>query len=102
MSTQRTDPQAEIGQLSELTQRALEFYDAHLKAILEPEHDGEGLAIHPDTGDYLLAPTPTEAGRVMFERHPDGRFLTLRVGPTPEYALAARLLGRHATVGTSK
>ncbi len=101
MSTQTSGPQAETDplsdQLSELTQRALAFYDEHLKALLEPEHDGEGLAIHPDSGDYLLAPTPTEAGRAMRKRHADTRTVTLRVGLKPDYAFTARVLAGRST-----
>ena len=84
--------EAADGALSELSERALSYYQTTLKGRLEPEHNGEGLAIHPDTGDYAVAPTPTQAGHLLFERHPEGGTVTLRIGLMPDYSLAARLL----------
>jgi len=77
---------------SELGERALAFYKNTLKAKLEPEHDGKGIAIHPDSGEYVLGATPTHASREMWKRHPEGRFISMRIGPTPDYALAGRIL----------
>lgn len=77
---------------AELGERALAFYKNTLQAKLEPEHDGRGIAIHPDSGEYLIAATPTHASREMWKRHPEGRFISMRIGPTPDYALAGRIL----------
>ncbi|MBV9851961.1 MAG: hypothetical protein JO250_20035 [Armatimonadetes bacterium] len=95
MSTSKpppSDPEGLPAGSPELAARALAFYQNTLRARLEPEHDGEGLAIHPDSGDYLLGSTPTHASRAMRQRHPEGGYITLRVGPTPDFALAARIL----------
>jgi hypothetical protein len=70
----------------------LALYQGKLKALLEPEHDGRGVAIHPDSGDYAVAATPTQAGHVLRERHPEGGTVTLRIGLKPDHQLAARLL----------
>ena len=77
--------------LSEVTQRALAFYQEILQAELEPEQIARGLAIHPDSGDYLVADTPTHAGHAMRLRHPEGGTVTLRIGLLPDHALPARL-----------
>jgi len=77
--------------LSEVTLRALAFYRETLQAQLEPEQVGRGLAIHPDSGDYLVADTPTHAGHAMRVRHPEGGTVTLRIGLLPDHALLARL-----------
>ncbi len=77
--------------LSEVTLRALALYHETLKAKLEPEQVGRGLAIHPDSGDYLVADTPTHAGHAMRERHPEGGTVTLRIGLLPDHALLGRL-----------
>ncbi len=77
--------------LSEVTLRALAFYRESLKAELEPEQIGRGLAIHPDSGDYLVADTPTHAGHAMRVRHPEGGTVTFRIGMMPDYALLGRL-----------
>ncbi len=76
--------------LSEITVRALALY-RDLQAELEPEQVGRGLAIHPDSGDYLVADTPTHAGHAMRVRHPEGGTVTLRIGLLPDYALLGRL-----------
>ena len=88
----------EPNQLSELSQRALAFYRKNLRDVLEPAEEGKGIAIHPDTGDYLVAATPTHASRAMRLRHPVGSYVTMRIGPSPDFALAARIItGRMAS-----
>lgn len=84
--------------LSELAQRALALYRENLRDVLEPAEEGKGIAIHPDSGDYLVAETPTHASRAMRLRHPVGSYVTMRIGPSPDYALAARIIaGRMAS-----
>ena len=77
--------------LSDITLRALALYRERLQAELEPEQTGRGLAIHPDSGDYLVADTPTHAGHAMRVRHPEGGTVTLRIGLPPDYAILSRL-----------
>lgn len=67
-------------QLSSLTRAALEIYERELRDKLEPEQNGKGIAIHPESGDYLVARSPTEAGLVMRTRHKGGT-VTMRIGP---------------------
>jgi hypothetical protein len=83
------------GELDELSRRALALYREKLAAELEPEQDGKGLAIHPDSGDYLVANNPTYAGHAMRVKHPEGGFITLRIGLKPDYALLALMNGSH-------
>jgi len=90
--TDKTSP------LSELSRRALDLYRENLRDVLEPSEEGKGIAIHPDTGDYVVADTPTHASRAMRLRHPVGSYVTMRIGPSPDYALAARIIaGRMAS-----
>ena len=77
--------------LSDVTLRAMTLYYETLQAQLEPEQTGRGLAIHPDSGDYLVADTPTHAGHAMRKRHPEGGTVTLQIGLKPDYALLARI-----------
>lgn len=77
--------------LSETTVRALALY-RDLQAELEPGQIGRGVAIHPDSGDYLVADTPTHAGHAMRVRHPEGGTVTLRIGLLPDYGLASRII----------
>jgi len=85
-------PETDAKSREELAERALAFYKNTLKDKLEPEYDGKGIAVHPDSGEYVIAATPTHASREMWKRHPEGRFISLRIGPTPDYALSARIL----------
>lgn len=69
------------------------IYDVKLKAILEPERNGEWVVIHVDTGDYAVARRHSEASKVMRERHEvDGRLLSMRIGPPTD--ADTRLAGR--------
>jgi hypothetical protein len=69
-------------QLSPLAARGLELYRERLQALLEPEHSGESVAIHVDTGDYELGGTHSDAARRLLSRHDcDGRIVTLTIGP---------------------
>jgi hypothetical protein len=68
------------------------IYNDKLKSILEPGHNSEYVVIHVDSGDYTVSRRIAEATRAMIKRHGvDGRLLSMRIGPEPEYALAARL-----------
>ena len=77
--------------LSEVTLRALVLYRETLQAELEPEQVGRGLAIHPDSGDCVVADTPTHAGHAMRVRHPEGGTVTLRIGLPVGNAVLSRL-----------
>jgi hypothetical protein len=94
-----TTMEEESKQLSDLSRQALAFYNAHLKNLLEPQQNGRGIAIHPASGDYVVADTPTQAGHAMRQRHPEGEFLMMRIGGSPEPSLAARFPVRQPTTG---
>jgi hypothetical protein len=62
---------AELGQ---------KFYDEKLKQILEPEHDGEFVAIEPESGEYFLN---REAGEAISEGNqffPHKKLFLIRIG----------------------
>ena len=59
---------------------ANKIYDEKLKSRLEPDHLGEVIAIHVETGDYFLGRTVLEACRRGREKHPDAVFVCRRVG----------------------
>ena len=78
--------------LDEATRRALAIYDAKLKAVLEPEHVGETVAIHLDTEDYAVARNSPLARAALRKRHPHGMIATINIGLDPGSPLAMRLL----------
>lgn len=46
------------------------FYDEHLKAILEPNHNGEFVSIEPESGQYFVGKTAIEAMKKSKEALP--------------------------------
>ncbi len=60
--------------------RAEEIYAARLRAVLEPEHMDEFVAIEPESGDYFLGRTLREAVRAARDAYPDRLTHSMRVG----------------------
>lgn len=66
--------------LSELSRLGIKFYEEKLKPILEPEHNGEYIAIEPYSEKYFL---DKDSNRVLLKAHtemPDKKFYFARVG----------------------
>ncbi len=47
----------------DLLERGVKLYEERLKSELEPERNGEMLAVEVESGDYFLGRTATEAYR---------------------------------------
>jgi hypothetical protein len=77
--------------LEERMQRADALYQDKLKAILEPEYNNKFIAIEPDSGEYAVADSTGNAMRAMHSRFPTQPLLLKKIGPEPEYDLAARI-----------
>lgn len=82
--------------MEEVSRRGEAIYRERLQGTLEPEHNGEYVAIHVDTGDYALASRYGEAIRQMQERHPQSLLAIRHVGPVTADSPLARLLSRDA------
>ncbi|HUS69452.1 MAG TPA: hypothetical protein VM075_01575 [Anaerolineae bacterium] len=54
-------------------------YD-RLKDSLEPAHEGEIVAIHPESGEHFLGKTLNEADEKAFAKHPDEWLYFVRIG----------------------
>lgn len=82
MATQVTDQtgnsSAALG--DELVERGQRFYDEHLRARLEPEHNGRFVAIDPTTENYFLADKAIDALLAGRKALPDTIFFLARVG----------------------
>ena len=88
-------PNSEQYQLSEVVIQARELYDRKLRALLEPEHAGESLAVHVDSGDYAVGSTRRAAAdALMKRREADGRIVTMTIGPPTDADLrfASRII----------
>jgi hypothetical protein len=63
-----------------LVERGQRFYDEHLRAQLEPQHDGRFVAIDPATENYFLADKAIDALLAGRKALPDTIFFLVRVG----------------------
>ncbi|MCY7377680.1 MAG: hypothetical protein LH472_17110, partial [Pyrinomonadaceae bacterium] len=66
--------------LSELTALGKKFYKEKLKAILEPQHNGEFVAIEPYSGKYFVE--ENKLGAILKARSamPDKLFFLAKIG----------------------
>lgn len=86
--------QIQSSTLSPLAEQARAIYEQRLKSLLEPDWNGQAVAIHVDTGDYAIGTSHRDAARALLARHePDGRIVTLTIGPPTDadLRLAARI-----------
>ncbi|NIN68552.1 MAG: hypothetical protein GTO63_28375 [Anaerolineae bacterium] len=70
---------------AKFTSRGQAVYEK-LKSDLEPAHEGEIVAIHPESGDHFLGKTLNEADEKAFASYPDEWLYFVRLG-SPEAAL---------------
>lgn len=63
-----------------LVERGREFYEQHLKALLEPKNNGQFLAIEPDSGQYFIGPNSTQVTLDAVAALPGKQFFLLRIG----------------------
>jgi hypothetical protein len=67
-------------EVDEFVRRAEEVYATRLRSVLEPEHLGEFVAIEPQSGDYFLGKTLSEAIGAARRSYPDRLAHAMRVG----------------------
>ena len=67
-----------------LSSAAWTLYDEKLKAILEPAHNGQVVAIHPESGDYEVGRNSPQAWKALEKRQPEGLIAVLDIGVAPE------------------
>jgi len=79
MAEQKTLVTVKPVKVSEIVRKGMAIYE-QLKSQLEREHWGKYVVIDPDSGDYEVAPTHTEALFRLRERHPDKVFFSRRIG----------------------
>jgi hypothetical protein len=85
MSTLRQEVAEEA--TDNLAENGQRLYDERLRAMLEPEHEGEFVAIEPETERYFLGSTGLAALRAGRSELPDKLFYLLRVGRDAAYHL---------------
>jgi hypothetical protein len=65
---------------AELFAKAEQIYEQQLRPELERSHRNSFVAIEPESGDYFLGATLSEASAAANAAHPDRRSCVLRVG----------------------
>jgi hypothetical protein len=71
MSTQET---------KSLARRAKSLFEDQLRKELEAENHGKYVAIEPDSHDYFVAETFSEAIRASRNKHPEKLAFVIRIG----------------------
>ncbi len=79
-------------QLSEVSRHGLEIYDTALRSVLEPEFNGQVVAIDVQSGDHAVADTSPAAMRALRQRRPQAVLLIRTIGPETRHGLVARVL----------
>ena len=67
-------------EVEQFVRKAEEIYATRLRSVLEPGHLGEFVAIEPESGDYFLGATLSEAMGAARRSHPDRLAHAMRVG----------------------
>lgn len=67
-------------ELDEFVRKAEEIYATRLRSELEPEHIDEFVAIEPESGDYFLGKTLSEAMGAAHRSYPGRLAHAMRVG----------------------
>lgn len=89
-------------EMEQLSAKGRAIYDQTLKAVLEPQYNGQVVAIHLDSGDYEVAKNSPTASRALRARHPVGLMMVTDVGPARIDSLTLRMLGNQLLSGDSK
>ena len=71
---------ADKQQFSELTTLGMKFYEEKLKPILEPEHNGEFVAIEPYLEKYVVDKTSSKVALKALAEMPESKFYFARIG----------------------
>ena len=67
----------ELQQLADAGQR---IYESQLQSLLEHSHPNAFVAIEPESGDYFLGKTLTDAMTAARKAHPQRKAYAIRVG----------------------
>jgi hypothetical protein len=76
-----SDPSSALTPFEQLSAKATEIYGSRLRSLLEQNHLGEMVAIHPESGDYEVGKNSPTARRHLRGRHPAGFIVTMSIGP---------------------
>ena len=75
----------------DVARRAQEIYDQRLKAELELKHLNAYVAIEPDSVDYFIGSSISEADDAAQKKHPGSLTYALRIGHDVVFHMGAAL-----------
>jgi hypothetical protein len=67
-------------EIDDVGRRAEALYEQKLKATLERDHLHKFVGIEPESGDFILGKTLSEAGWAIRDAHPGRPTYVLRIG----------------------
>jgi hypothetical protein len=76
----RKGPEMVPADTKSVIERAKRIYAERLRAVLEPHHLNQFVAIEPDSGEYFVGDTFDEAVKSARAKHPSRLSHTIRIG----------------------
>lgn len=77
-------------ELNDFVTQAESIYSRRLKELLEISHKDQFVAIEPESGDYFLGQTVSEASQAARHSHPDRPTHVMRIGHATAIQLGAQ------------
>jgi hypothetical protein len=86
-----------------ISNTAWDIYNRKLKVVLEPDRNGQVVAIHIDTEDFEVARNSPDARFTLRRRHPEGPISTIDIGPVDPFdPLSPRMIGNQLMAGQQR
>ena len=76
---------------ADVARRGQDIYEQQLISILEPEQNGRAVAIHVDSGEYVVSDSLPLARQEIYKRRPDGLIFSRTIGVETNEAVLGRL-----------
>lgn len=73
--------------MSEVAQLGKQFYENHLKSVLEPQENGKFVAIEPESENYFIGVTAVEAIKKGKTSFPQKILFLARIGFPSAYKI---------------
>lgn len=75
----------------EVVRRGREIYERKIRAKVEPEHEGEFLAVDITDGSYEVGESDVEVSEAALRKNPEAVLYLMRIGRTAAYRIGAGL-----------
>jgi hypothetical protein len=79
-----------------------QIYDERFRPVLEPQFNGQYVAVHLETGDYEVGPGRFKPRASVRERHPDGVIMVRFIGTATEDDVPDCILENNYLAGARK